>query len=301
MLVLKRKEGQWVEVTHRSGDVLRIRVCKIESGAPGHLNLAFDDEPRNFEIERPERRHDRAAAGPAPPEVAPQFDGESYLEGYLRTRRAERGRSVAHPFPSVEDSARAVANVEAALARGKITPAGLGLATPPRPVPQPEATEAAPPTLWGVPVVVPPDVPPVAVEVGSWSSLVTSRPLGTGYRFKSDGSDVSPETALCEGRIVCSKAAPGIVPLPMGLAHHAGEVLNAADPGDSVRLLPDPAPDPEFVRLADDVSRLIDHGQVAGLDGRALVDELARVMGEPAAILCTDGTRFESGPAVPRF
>lgn len=57
MLVLKRKEGQWVEVTHRSGDVLRIRVCKIEGGTPGHLNLAFDDDARHFEIERPERRH----------------------------------------------------------------------------------------------------------------------------------------------------------------------------------------------------------------------------------------------------
>ncbi len=57
MLVLKRKEGQWVEVTHRSGDTLRIRVCQIESGQPGHLNLAFDDSARNFEIERPERKH----------------------------------------------------------------------------------------------------------------------------------------------------------------------------------------------------------------------------------------------------
>ena len=56
MLVLKRKEGQRVDVTHRSGDVLRIRVCQIESGHPGHLNLAFDDDARNFEIERPERK-----------------------------------------------------------------------------------------------------------------------------------------------------------------------------------------------------------------------------------------------------
>lgn len=69
MLVLKRKEGQWVEVTHRSGDVLRIRVCKIEGGMPGHLNLAFDDDARNFEIERPERRHSRP--GPATPVAAP--------------------------------------------------------------------------------------------------------------------------------------------------------------------------------------------------------------------------------------
>jgi hypothetical protein len=56
MLVLKRKEGQWLDVTHRSGDILRIRVCQIEPGRPGHLNLAFDDDARNFSIERPERK-----------------------------------------------------------------------------------------------------------------------------------------------------------------------------------------------------------------------------------------------------
>lgn len=71
MLVLKRNEGQWVEVTHRSGDLLRIRVCNIEGGNPrsghGHLNLAFDDDARNFDIERPERRRDST---PNPSEVA---------------------------------------------------------------------------------------------------------------------------------------------------------------------------------------------------------------------------------------
>lgn len=66
MLVLKRKEGQWVEVTHRSGDLLRIRVCQIESGQPGHLNLAFDDSARHFAIERPERKRRPA------PDVNPQ-------------------------------------------------------------------------------------------------------------------------------------------------------------------------------------------------------------------------------------
>ena len=72
MLVLKRKEGQWVEVTHRSGDVLRIRVCRIEPGMPGQLNLAFDDDARYFEIERPERKR-RAGdqgSGDFPPHVA---------------------------------------------------------------------------------------------------------------------------------------------------------------------------------------------------------------------------------------
>lgn len=57
MLVLKRKEGQWVEITHKNGDLLRIRVCQIEAGQPGHLNLCFDDDARNFEIERPERKN----------------------------------------------------------------------------------------------------------------------------------------------------------------------------------------------------------------------------------------------------
>lgn len=60
MLVLKRREGQWTDVVHESsGDVLRIRVCQIEGGFPGHLNLAFDDSARNFSIERPERNKQR--------------------------------------------------------------------------------------------------------------------------------------------------------------------------------------------------------------------------------------------------
>ncbi len=72
MLVLKRKEGQWVEVTHRSGDILRIRVCRIEPGMPGQLNLAFDDDARHFEIERPERKRRPSDAGhdEGPPPVA---------------------------------------------------------------------------------------------------------------------------------------------------------------------------------------------------------------------------------------
>lgn len=55
MLVLKRKEGQWVEIHHQSGDVIRLRVYGICSGVPGRVNIAFDDAPRKFEIRRPER------------------------------------------------------------------------------------------------------------------------------------------------------------------------------------------------------------------------------------------------------
>jgi hypothetical protein len=55
---LKRKEGQWVEIIHRSGDVIRLRVYDIQAaaGVPSRTNLAFDDAARNFEIRRPERR-----------------------------------------------------------------------------------------------------------------------------------------------------------------------------------------------------------------------------------------------------
>ena len=55
MLVLKRKDGQWIEVTHKSGDVLRLRVYNINPDNPGRVNLAFDDDDRNFDIQRPER------------------------------------------------------------------------------------------------------------------------------------------------------------------------------------------------------------------------------------------------------
>jgi len=55
MLVLRRKEGQWIEVTHKSGDVLRVRVYNLCAEAPGRINLAFDDADHNFDIQRPER------------------------------------------------------------------------------------------------------------------------------------------------------------------------------------------------------------------------------------------------------
>jgi hypothetical protein len=55
LLVLKRKDGQWVDIKHKSGDVLRIRVYGIRADAPGRIQMAFDDEARNFDIQRPER------------------------------------------------------------------------------------------------------------------------------------------------------------------------------------------------------------------------------------------------------
>lgn len=58
MLVLRRKSGQWIEITHgKSGDVLRVKVYDIlrsAAGQTGQCNLAFDDDERNFVIQRPE-------------------------------------------------------------------------------------------------------------------------------------------------------------------------------------------------------------------------------------------------------
>jgi hypothetical protein len=56
MLVLRREEGQWIEVTHRSGDVLRFRVYDLSGEGPGRVQLAFEDRAQNFDIERPERK-----------------------------------------------------------------------------------------------------------------------------------------------------------------------------------------------------------------------------------------------------
>jgi hypothetical protein len=55
MLILRRKEGQWVEITHRSGETIRLRVYNIRSRHTGQLDIAFEDDARNFVIQRTER------------------------------------------------------------------------------------------------------------------------------------------------------------------------------------------------------------------------------------------------------
>lgn len=62
MLVLGRYESEWVEITHKSGDRLMVRVNRIHASGERHnatVSLAFDDPDRNFEIERPERNSPR--------------------------------------------------------------------------------------------------------------------------------------------------------------------------------------------------------------------------------------------------
>ena len=55
MLVLKRREGQWVQIVHASGDVLRVRVQQVGVDGQGRVNLVFDDDAFRFTIQRPER------------------------------------------------------------------------------------------------------------------------------------------------------------------------------------------------------------------------------------------------------
>ena len=63
MLVLGRREGQWLEIVHSaSGDVLRVRTYDIVADAEGGptLDMAFHDPARNFAIERDERLSTRS-------------------------------------------------------------------------------------------------------------------------------------------------------------------------------------------------------------------------------------------------
>ena len=75
MLILRRKEGQWIEVTHRSGDVLRFRVYDIGTPCSRTANLAFDDPAMNFSIQRPERVAGGVAARTPRPAPSPASAG----------------------------------------------------------------------------------------------------------------------------------------------------------------------------------------------------------------------------------
>ncbi len=57
MLILRRRLGDWLEVVHRSGDVLWIKVNAMDLTDDGtfHVNLAFKDDDKFFTINRPER------------------------------------------------------------------------------------------------------------------------------------------------------------------------------------------------------------------------------------------------------
>lgn len=55
MLVLRRRDGEWVRIVHvESGEELMIRVYKIDP-RDRSASLAFDDAAHRFQIERPGR------------------------------------------------------------------------------------------------------------------------------------------------------------------------------------------------------------------------------------------------------
>lgn len=63
MLVLRRSNGQYIEIRHRSGDMLRVTIYDIHAeGGPPSCRMAFDGPREEFDIQRPERAKRRKAA-----------------------------------------------------------------------------------------------------------------------------------------------------------------------------------------------------------------------------------------------
>ena len=54
MLKLRRHDGSFVKLTHKSGDEIELRFTfRHYPGGYRDLIVLFDDPPRNFEISRP--------------------------------------------------------------------------------------------------------------------------------------------------------------------------------------------------------------------------------------------------------
>jgi hypothetical protein len=65
VLVLRRRERQWVTITHPSGDAIRVGVARPRND--GSVDLLFDDSARTFRVQRDERgRRGDAPDAPAP-------------------------------------------------------------------------------------------------------------------------------------------------------------------------------------------------------------------------------------------
>ena len=54
MLILRRKPGQSVDITHGSGHTIKIHVHEV-SRSSREVQIGFDDPARNFEILRSEK------------------------------------------------------------------------------------------------------------------------------------------------------------------------------------------------------------------------------------------------------
>jgi hypothetical protein len=55
---------------------MRIRVCRIRPGFQPQLDLAFEDDARNFDIQRPERKPRVETVSPPAPQVEAQVELE---------------------------------------------------------------------------------------------------------------------------------------------------------------------------------------------------------------------------------
>lgn len=68
MLVLKRKEGQRVKVTHvATGETFWLRTYDIATDPHARVQIAFDDADRRFLFEREEKIEGAAPTPPPPP------------------------------------------------------------------------------------------------------------------------------------------------------------------------------------------------------------------------------------------
>lgn len=54
MLALYRKLGQWTHITDPQGNLIRFKVYRSDKDGPDGVRIAFDDDARHFEVNRPE-------------------------------------------------------------------------------------------------------------------------------------------------------------------------------------------------------------------------------------------------------
>lgn len=71
MLIMRVKEGQWIEIKHKSGDVIRVRLCNIRPRYRGRLDTVFDDDAHNFSIVRSDSEFVHTVPPPADPAPGP--------------------------------------------------------------------------------------------------------------------------------------------------------------------------------------------------------------------------------------
>lgn len=72
MLMIRRREGTWIDIVHtKSGDAISLQIKHVVRMSGVHqVTLAVKDDPRNFEVVKPDRPRP-AADEPGPPPAAP--------------------------------------------------------------------------------------------------------------------------------------------------------------------------------------------------------------------------------------